>query len=450
LPTASLAGYPATVIHVRCAVASARRVVVLVATLAVATPALARVPAKVCRETCPGLVAQECAGLRKKKLKRCRAKIIRRCRRGTLVCGATTTTLPIAPGCPVTFVVSDPYPGGTDQTVAIADVNRDAKRDVVLGANGAVMVRLGNGDGTLGPLAGYDPGGDVRGVAIADVTGDGSPDIVAANFMDAPPPTGPSTVVNASVLPNLGNGTFGQAVPYFVGTRDFHDVVAADFNGDQKPDLAVATQPSVVVLLNDGNGAFGAAGELPVDTIGRAVAAADLNGDGKLDLAATKGGPPGGNGAVAIFLGDGTGGFGSPVSYEVGRFPYSIVAGDVNGDGTVDLATANNNSTDMSVLIGNGNGTFAASVTYDAGGLPTSLAGGDFDGNARLDFVISAGPNATVGRFMNLGDGTFAAVVPTFTAGSAALASGDLDGDGKADVASATALGLRVLLSRCQ
>jgi hypothetical protein len=429
----------------------AGRWLLLLAVIVVAMPTSAKVSKRVCKESCAGLVAQECAALRKKKLKRCRAGIWRQCRRETLDCAAatTTTTLAIGPGCPATFVVSDPYPGGTDQTVAIADLNDDGRRDVVLGANPTVSVRLGNGDGTLGALAGYEAGGDVRGVAVADVTGDGKPDVVASNFMSDPPSPGPSTVVNVSVLPNLGGGVLGEPVPYFVGTREPHDVVVADFDGDTMLDIVVATHPSVVLFLNDGNGSFAGAGEYPAGTTGRGLAVADLNGDGTNDLAATTGGLASAPGAVLVMLGNGKGDFGVPTPYEVGRFPYAIFAGDLNGDGKIDLATANNNSADMSILLGNGNGTFAPHVDYDAGGLPTSLAGGDFDADGRLDLVISAGPSGTVGRFLNLGGGTFADVAGTFTQGSAALAAGDLDGDGKADVVSATATALRVLLSRC-
>ena len=425
--------------------------ILLLTLLIPAIPASAKVSKRVCKETCAGVVDQECAGLRRKKLKRCRAGIWRQCKRETLDCSAvttTTTTLPGA-GCPVTFVVGDQYPGGTDQTVAIADLNGDGKRDVVFGANPSVSVRLGNGDGTLGPLTGYASGGDVRGIAIGDVTGDALPDVVASNFMSDPPAGGPATVVNVSVLPNLGDGVLGEPVAYLVGTREPHDVVLADLNGDTKLDIAVATHPSVVFFLNDGNGTFAAGEEFPFGTTGRGLAIADLNGDGAMDLAATTGGIASSPGSVIVRLGDGLGDFGVATPYEVGRFPYSIVAGDVNGDGKIDLATANNNSADMSVLVNNGNGTFAPHVDYDSGGLPTSLAGGDFDADGRLDFAISAGPGGSVGRFMNVGDGTFEDVVGAQAFGSAQLAAGDLDGDGKADVVSATALGLRVLLSRC-
>lgn len=419
--------------------------VILALVLAAAAPALGKTPRKTCKATCTLLVAESCAGLKRKKAKRCRARIWRQCQHDRIACVATSTTLPpvSGPACPTTFAVGPEFPGGAEH-VATGDLNRDGKLDFVMTANPSAMVRLGNGDGTFGTLGGYPAGGDPGGVAVADLDGDGILDLAVPHFTARP-----SQAVDVSVLIGRGDGAFAEPVPYAVGTRDFHDVVAADFNGDRRPDLAVATQLSVVVLLNNGTGTFGSKVEYPAASTGRAVAVADFNGDGRLDLAATGGGPPGGRGVVAILLGDGAGAFASAVPYEVGRFPYSIVAGDVNGDGTIDLATANNNSADMSILLGNGNGTFGASVEYDAGGLPTSLAGGDFNADGRLDFVISAGPNATVGLFTGRGDGTFADVVGTFTGGSAALASGDFDGDGRADVALANGRAHRVLLSRC-
>src|SRR5262245_22022628 len=135
----------------------------------------ARVSKRVCKETCAGVVVRDCADLRKKKLKRCRSRILKQCRTEAIDCTAptTTTTTTLPPGCPTTCSVGDPYTGGTGHTIAVADLNGDGKRDVIVGANPSVMIRLGNGDGTLGPIGGADAGGDVRGVAIADVSGDG-------------------------------------------------------------------------------------------------------------------------------------------------------------------------------------------------------------------------------------------------------------------------------------
>ncbi|HXJ32991.1 MAG TPA: VCBS repeat-containing protein [Candidatus Eisenbacteria bacterium] len=233
------------------------RAAALLVVLFVAMPAVAKVPLQVCKESCAARVDGDCGGLAKKKQqKRCRTKLWRQCRRGRIVCTATGTTLRPGSGCVTTFVVGPQLAGGTDQAVAGADLNGDGKRDLLLAANPSVMVRLGNGDGTFGELTGVDVGGDVHGIAVADLDGNGTVDLAAANFMSDPPPTGPSTVVNVSVLMGRGDGSFEGPIPYFVGTRDFHDVVAADFNGDNKPDLVVATQPSVVVLLNNGNGTF--------------------------------------------------------------------------------------------------------------------------------------------------------------------------------------------------
>jgi hypothetical protein len=420
--------------------------------LAMVTPAAAKVSLKTCKQTCTTQVETSCVGLRKGKLKRCRGRLLKQCKRGRIVCApgsSTTTSLPSAPGCASTFLVGAQLPGGTDQGVATADLNEDGKVDILILGDPAVMARLGNGDGTFGDLLSWDIGGDPRGIAVADLDGDTHVDLAVANFDDDPPPTGPSTVVNLSVLRGHGDGTFEAPVPYFVGNYDFNHVAAGDFDADGKIDLVVATRPSLVVLKNLGGGAFGPGVEYPLAELGRSVAVADLNGDDKLDLAATEYGPPGGPGAITIFFGDGDGAFGAPQSHVVGRVPYSIVAGDVDGNGTVDLATANNNSADMSVLIGDGTGVFAPTVDYDAGGLPTSLAGGDFNGDGRLDFAISAGPNGSVGMFRGVGNGTFGAVVPSLTFGSAAVASGDFDGDGRADVVSASPLGHRILLSRC-
>jgi hypothetical protein len=435
-------------LEVSTIVLRSRLLLVLTVLVVAVAPAAGKTPRKTCKAACGPLVETTCAGLKKKKAKRCRERLWRQCQRDRISCESaattTTTTLPpSAPSCPTTFQVGPELPGGAEH-VAVADLNRDGKLDMVMTANPGVMVRLGNGDGSLGGVSGADAGGDPGGVAVADLDGDGIPDLAVPHFVQVP-----SQAVEVSVLIGRGDGSFAEPVSYPVGTRDFHDVVAADFNGDGRPDLAVATHPAVVVLLNAGNGTFGAKVDYPAATTGRAVAVADLNRDGKLDLAATGGGPPGGRGVVAVLLGDGSGAFASPVTYEVGRFPYSIVAADVDGDGAIDLATANNNSADLSVLLDDGNGTFRTRVEYDAGGLPTSLAGGDFNADGRTDFVISAGPNATVGLFTGRGGGTFADVVGTFTGGSAALAAGDFDGDGRDDVALANGRAHRVLLSRC-
>src|SRR2546427_5557743 len=142
-------------------------------------------------------------------------------------------------------------------------------------------------------------------------------------------------------------------------------VVAGNFNGDGKLDLAVANAGSnnVSMLLGNGDGTFKPALNSGVLGPG-SLAVGDFNGDGKLDLAVT-------NAGVSILLGNGDGAFRAPVTYATGNSPSSVAVGDFNRDGKVDLAVANSGASNgvasVSVLLGRGDGTFNPAVNYSGG-----------------------------------------------------------------------------------
>src|SRR5207237_1346847 len=120
------------------------------------------------------------------------------------------------------------------------------------------------------------------------------------------------------------------------------------------------------------------------------VAVGDLNGDGRLDLAAANFT----SSNVSVLLGNGAGGFapagGSPFAGG-GTGPMSVAVGDLNGDGRLDLATANQTSANVSVLLRNGAGRFAAAAgsPFATGGSgPRSVAVGDLNGDGKQDLAV--------------------------------------------------------------
>jgi hypothetical protein len=167
-------------------------------------------------------------------------------------------------------------------------------------------------------------------------------------------------------------------------------VAVGDFNGDGKPDLAVANwnSNSVSVLLGNGDGSFQAAQDFGAGISPESVAVGDFNGDGKPDLAVANFG----SATVSVLLGNGDGSFRPAQDFVVGRGAYSVAVGDFNGDGKPDLAVANFWSTNVSVLLGNGDGSFQAAQNFGTGGygsFPASVAVGDFNGDGKPDLAVA-------------------------------------------------------------
>jgi uncharacterized protein (TIGR03437 family) len=169
------------------------------------------------------------------------------------------------------------------------------------------------------------------------------------------------------------------------------------------------------------------------------VAAADFNKDGRLDAAVT-----GGSG-VTIHLGAGDGTFQAGTAIATGMNPWRVEAGDWNRDGAADLAVVNQgeygsptNAGDLAILISNGNGTFRAPARITAGINPHAVAAGDLDGDGDADLAVTADAESfrnNVIVFANNGAGAFtqASVNPS-EFGPADLTIDDFSGDGRPDV----------------
>jgi len=257
-------------------------------------------------------------------------------------------------------------------------------------------------------------------VTTADFNGDGKPDLAVAHYDS-------NTV---SVLLNNGDGTFAAKNDYATDGGLSGFVTAADLNGDGKPDLVVPNVGGTVsVLLNNGDGTFAAKTDYATDGLSDSVTAADFNGDGKTDLAVTSYG-----GTVSVLLNNGNGIFAAKTDYATDGGALSVTAADFNGDGKPDLAVANESGT-VSVLLNNGDGTFAAKTDYATNGAAWFVTAADFNGDGKPDLAVANDIN-TVSVLLNNGNGTFATKTD-YASGSSpqSVTAADFNGDGKPDLA---------------
>ena len=271
-------------------------------------------------------------------------------------------------------------------------------------------------------------------VAIADLNGDGHLDLLVPNAGNN----------NVSVFFGNGHGGFTPAAgsPIAVGTTP-RDVAVGDIDGDGDIDFIVANAGSnnLSVFLNNGFGSFTQAAGSPVAAglNSRALALGDLNGDGRLDIVTANASVN----TLSILLGDGTGGFvaaiGSPVA-SGGSVPFEVVLGDFDGDHDLDIAVTNAGSNAVQILLNNGSAGFTAApgAPIGVGSIPRGIETGDLDGDGDLDLVVVNSSNNNLSILLNNGNGTFVAAAgsPVATGGSvpfdAALA--DIDGDHDLDI----------------
>jgi hypothetical protein len=278
-------------------------------------------------------------------------------------------------------------------------------------------------------------------VIATDINGDGSLDLIGANSSDN----------TLTLLLNDGYGHFSNYNTLNVG-KGPTSVVAADINGDDYVDLVCANfgaggGKTLTVLTNDGTGVFGLNATLTVGGGPMSVVAADVNGDGKLDLITANAGTNGNGSTLTILTNSGSGGFHLSSTLTVGTDPVCVIAADVNGDGKLDLICANDLGNSLTVLTNNGSGRFVTSATLTVDVQPTCVIAADVNGDGKLD-LISANLNNAASTLMvltNNGSGAFVfsarLSLPKYGNQYPALpesvVAADLDGDGRMDLISA-------------
>lgn len=325
--------------------------------------------------------------------------------------------------------------------IAASDLNGDGKLDLVFsGDGGAGQIYLGNGDGTFANLNDYflswnpySPDSQ-SGIAIADFNSDGKLDVAVANC----------------ILLSNGNGTFQGAPLGNAPGVSWPAFAFGDFEGNGSLDVAQVTDDSVFIFHNDGSGALSLLNTYLLPQPGASIVAADFNGDGKIDLAVLEQYDDTGSGtlkwAYSVLLGNGNGSFQMPVynSEDVGAssvYNLALYVADFNNDHKPDLAVVGLDNQSLGILLGKGDGTFASPAYYYNAGSTSALIA-DFNSDGNLDVAApppSGASNPSTGILYGKGDGTFQALTfPASLNNYDAVFTADFNNDGKADFLSAT------------
>ena len=293
-----------------------------------------------------------------------------------------------------------------------ADFNGDGRLDQAVLSNGNVEIFLGNGDGTFRYKSTLNIGSPAFSLAVGDFNGDDVPDLAVASQEN-------STI---TICFGNGDGTFtaSASAPVSISSGYPYVIWVADFNGDGNADMVV---PPSQLFLGDGNGGFSLAPPLPYSP----AAVGDFNGDGRADLLVLDSG-------LAVLLGNPDGTFTLSASSPATGNTNGFAVADFNGDGKLDLAQfdegqLNEMAGHIYIYFGNGDGTFTLGPTF-GDDFPDSIGIGDFNGDGIVDLALG---NAAYPRIeIYLGPKYGNSIVATQSTSTFLL--GDFNNDGKTDL----------------
>ncbi len=334
---------------------------------------------------------------------------------GNTVSGPVVNLDSSAFGPMVEFVV-----GGGQETVTVGDLDGDGRLDLVCPNYGGGLVAIFQNVGqsgtmssaSFGPRIDLPAGGLPMGLAVGDVDGDGKLDIVVATRGGV-----------VSVFRNLGgagalaSSSFAARVDFPVFDGELRTVSLGDLDGDGRLDVVVGSANArVIVLRNVGaNGVVNFATPFVMGTGGQVVSlvVGDIDGDGKLDILACNFDGY----TTSIFRNNSTPGSLSSSSFDTrfdlpaGYLPFGIALADIDGDGKPELFAINYAGGDLYVFPNVGApgassaAIFGRPVIFPAAGGCFTVAVGDVNGDKKPDVVVANSSQNTASVFLNRSTG---------------------------------------------